>query len=320
MRAKTNLLDWIDYLQHANPATPYLSLFKNLVAIAYAYLGGGEIDQAAHSARRTFDIWQAEQIDGVREGFAEQTNPREALLRAGKPVPDRDGFGARREVVRCGHARRVLYERAAGNVARMFFDVLGYHAFNRTDTLELTEPLPAPPPEDPDKLKAIESRAQYLRVFLDPQPIAEQPLPDLSLVRERISAEMELRHLKARNAGQQAEIDRLGRYINHRLDVVAPDAAAAKGQSPGETREAGNDETDQFMLAVLQADEKTFATLSPGTQELIGPARQWMQKAIADGMPHDEACEAVMQELRKQINPNTMRMAKSMANRRGVLK
>jgi hypothetical protein len=307
MRTKTTLLDWIDYLQHANPAMPYLALFKNLVAIAYASLGGAEIDDAAHAARRTFDTWQADKIDGVREGC--------------KPVPEREGYGARREIVRCGHARRVLYVRAAANVARLFFDVLGYHAFNRVDTLVLTEPLPAPPPEDPAKIKALEARAQYLRVFLDPQRIEQQELPDLSFVRERISAEMELRHLKARNAGQQSEIDRLSQYISNRLDTVAPqNNAVAKGQNPGESAEAGDDETDKFLQALIQADDKTFAQLSPATQELIGPARQWMHKAMQDGMPHDEARETVMNELRKQISPNAVRMAKAMAGRRGVLK
>jgi hypothetical protein len=304
MRAKTTLLDWIDYLQHANPAMPYLALFKNLVAIAYAYLGGAEIDDAAHAARRTFDTWQADKIDGVREGC--------------KPVPEREGYGARRELVRCGHARRVLYERAAGNVARMFFDVLGYHAFNRVDTLELTEPLPPPPPEDPAKIKALEARAQYLRVFMDPQRIEQQELPDLSFVRERISAEMELRHLKARNAGQQSEIDRLSQYISNRLDVVAP-STAARGQGPGET-EAGEPDSEKYMLALLQADEATFAKLSPVTQELLSPARKWMQRALNDGMPPEEVIETVLQDLRKRINPNSMEMATAMAKRRGVLK
>jgi len=308
MSAKSKLLDWIDYLHSASPATPYLALFKNLVAVAYAYLGGSDIDEAQHSARRTFDKWQADQLDGVREGC--------------KPVPDREGAGSRREVVRYGHARRALYERAAGNVARMFFDVLGYHAFNRTDTLELTEPLPAMPPQDPEKLRALEARAQYLRVFIDPQPIAEQPLPGLDMVRQRIQSELEIRHLKAQAAGQQAEIDKLSQYISHRLDVVAPgpNAALAKGPGPGEApAETGDGETDKFMISLLEADDETFGRLNPATRELLEPARNWMQRAKADGLSHEEAQQAVVRELRNQINPSSMRIATAAARRRGVI-
>jgi hypothetical protein len=88
---------------------------------------------------------------------------------------------------------------------------------------------------------------------------------------------------------------------------------------PGET-EAGEPDSEKYILALLQADEATFAKLSPVTQELLSPARKWMQRALNDGMPPEEVIETVLQDLRKRINPNSMEMATAMAKRRGVLK
>ncbi|HEX2882667.1 MAG TPA: hypothetical protein VHO25_24275 [Polyangiaceae bacterium] len=290
-----SLMSWTSFLQCENKDTPYLELFKELVALAYQMLGGVDVDSCLNSARDTHEAWRADKHYGATV--------------ARTPVPERTGVGSRREVVRYGFVKRKLYEDAASNVYRLFYNVLGYHAFDRREPWDRDgEPKPA---EDAAKLEQIRIHAETLRVFLPAPHIPQRELP-IEDVREGVIHNMQSRRDAVRIRELEQQVSNLIFENNKLQNAANPEAAAREQQQwhAGETETSGatHQQVHEFLLNLLDSDEP-LTNLPQRESIALGEIRNWYKEATSHGLDMKQAQKAVIQMMSEHCRFNVIRDA-----------
>jgi hypothetical protein len=302
MREK-NLMSWLSYLQSQKADTPYLALFKELVALAYKLLGGGDVDVGIDSARETHDSWRADKYES-------------AAVSSGRPrTPDRIGVSSRREFIRYGHVKRKLYEDAAANVFRMFYGVLGYQPFDRREPWERDGE--AAPAEDAAKLEQLRAHAQTLRVFLPAPNIEQRELP-LDDVREGVAHELKSRRDSVRIRELEQQVSNLifdNTKLQQQLDPEGAAKAVSEWQPTSETGPGpSHDQVQDFVLHLVESDEP-LTSMPPRESTAILEMRSWYKKAISQGRDKELARGVVMEMLRDLCRFGAVQEAAAAAKR-----
>jgi hypothetical protein len=154
MIMKTPERSWLEYFAWADPATPYMQLFRSIVQVAYVALGGDVVDQCLAAARRMDADYQLEQALPPSDDPAERHKRR--------PVGHREGAGARRDCFKYEEGGRKRFEQACEMVRKLFRSVLGYDAVIPCEP----EDTPEHKPEDPEMVQRIQARAANLQTLL----------------------------------------------------------------------------------------------------------------------------------------------------------
>lgn len=259
-RKQTELIPWTDYLMSANPALPYLALFKAMAELAFVALGGDDIDLVLDQARLTVDTWTA----GQQRPPDDKAAPR--------PVSHREAGSARTAIAKQGEAKRRLFERGCDVVARLFHDVLKRHAFDRREASQIEPDAPPAPPEDPALEEAIKARAPNFMLMAGSR--AGRPgVPHFDAEREA-----ELAALRKQQREMEVHMIQMGMGGDASRVVVGPEHATKPDSDwagAAAQREPVDMEVTAFCLALMEGDESAFAALPAESLEKVKELQKW---------------------------------------------
>lgn len=309
-RDEPELISWTDFLMSADPATPYLSLFKALAQLAYVALGGGDIDIALEQARLTVETWTGEtQRAGDWPRPATPENER-------RPVGHREASSARTAMSKQGEARRRMFERGCENVARLFYDVLKRHAFDRREPWAKEADAPPPPPVDPALEDTLRARASNFTVITALHEGPPRRNPGMEPFDEQKEAELTALRMRAREMEvHMMQMGMRGAGVEHEAgpeQAVAPDSRWAADPALSATaaeREPTDIEITAFSLALVEGELSAMDDMPQESMQQLKSLQMWFASHDTSGAPRAAVGAFVRRKFDQVFGPEVLREA-----------